>query len=158
MPRKAKRIPSDVGNSQNKYPTPVNQTRAARTQPIRTPTNQPYGEAGRLAASQSAVPLPQAPPVAPAASPAPDARAQLSPELLAAAQQMAGPDAGPGLGAPTDRPHEPLTAGMPIGAGPGPEALGHAPQQATTILRTLADLSGDAELASLANLANALQV
>lgn len=29
------------------------------------------------------------------------------------------------LHAPTTRPNEPVTAGLPIGAGPGTEALGH---------------------------------
>jgi hypothetical protein len=28
------------------------------------------------------------------------------------------------LDAPTQRPDEPLTAGLPVGAGPGPEVLG----------------------------------
>lgn len=34
------------------------------------------------------------------------------------------------LTAPTERPNEPLTAGMPFGAGPGPEALGSAKRTA----------------------------
>ena len=34
------------------------------------------------------------------------------------------------LTAPTQRPNEPLSAGMPFGAGPGPEALGMATQTA----------------------------
>jgi hypothetical protein len=32
------------------------------------------------------------------------------------------------LFAPTQRPEEPITAGAPIGAGPGPEVLGIAPR------------------------------
>ncbi|NDD84503.1 hypothetical protein EBZ38_09575 [bacterium] len=32
------------------------------------------------------------------------------------------------LFAPTQRPDEPITAGVPIGAGPGPEVLGIAPR------------------------------
>jgi hypothetical protein len=33
------------------------------------------------------------------------------------------------LSAPTQRPNEPVTAGSPLGAGPGPEALGINPSQ-----------------------------
>jgi hypothetical protein len=32
------------------------------------------------------------------------------------------------LFAPTERPDEPITAGVPIGPGPGPEVLGIAPR------------------------------
>jgi hypothetical protein len=35
---------------------------------------------------------------------------------------------GPGLGAPTENPGEPVTAGAELGAGPGPEALGLSQQ------------------------------
>lgn len=34
-----------------------------------------------------------------------------------------GPDEVPNLSAPSSRPGEPLTAGLPVGAGPGPEVL-----------------------------------
>jgi len=40
----------------------------------------------------------------------------------AAAKETAPP--GAGLAAPSARPGEPVTAGLPIGAGPGPQALG----------------------------------
>lgn len=36
------------------------------------------------------------------------------------------PPGGMGLLAPTARPAEPVTAGLPVGPGPGPEALGSA--------------------------------
>jgi hypothetical protein len=35
------------------------------------------------------------------------------------------------LGAPTNQPNQPLTAGLPTGPGPGPEALG-LPGEATS--------------------------
>jgi hypothetical protein len=38
-------------------------------------------------------------------------------------EQAAGPQITP-LGAPTMRPDEPVTAGVPSGPGPGPEAIG----------------------------------
>jgi hypothetical protein len=56
-------------------------------------TGQTYGEASRQQASQRAVPT--GPP----------------------------PSESEGLLAPSERPEEPITAGMPMGAGPGPEAL-----------------------------------
>jgi hypothetical protein len=53
----------------------------------------------------------------PSARPAPAADIQ-----NAAAQAPITP-----LYAPTERPNEPITAGIPLGAGPGPEALGGRP-------------------------------
>ena len=72
-------------------------------QPVRTVPGQTYGQAGQQAAAQKAVPLPQSQPV---------------PQ-----QPFVPPDPGL-LSAPSARPNEPVTAGVPIGAGPGPEALG----------------------------------
>lgn len=71
---------------------------------------QPYGAASEQAQAQAAVP-PQSPPGPPGAPPA------------------AGPPPIPpgGLGAfnrPTERPGEPLTSGLGMGPGAGPEALG----------------------------------
>lgn len=60
-------------------------------QAVRTAPSQSYGQATEQAAAQQAIPLPQAP--------------------------------EPGASAfhrPSERPAEPLTAGMPMGAGPGP--------------------------------------
>jgi hypothetical protein len=78
-------------------------------QPIRTATGQPYGVAQQQREAQQAVPLPQAPPP-PKPRAAPVQTAPLPGEL-------------PPLNAPTDRPSEPLTAGIPFGPGPGPEVL-----------------------------------
>jgi len=55
--------------------------------------------------------------------------------LAAAAQQGAQQQGGMAqqvtpLSAPTQRPEEPVTAGAPMGAGPGPEAIGIQPGQA----------------------------
>lgn len=60
-------------------------------QAVRTAPSQSYGQATQQAAAQQAIPLPQAP------------------EPGAAAFHR-----------PSERPTEPLTAGMPMGAGPGP--------------------------------------
>jgi hypothetical protein len=75
-------------------------------QKIMTPTGLPYGSAGQLADQEHAAPMAQSPsvPTAP----------------------VGGPPAGPdliGMSDPSLRPNEPVTAGSPLGAGPGPEAL-----------------------------------
>jgi hypothetical protein len=59
---------------------------------------------------------------------------------------------GQGLYAPTQRPSEPITTGMSIGAGAGPEALRTGDRVART-LRLLADVSGDARFSELADVA-----
>lgn len=69
------------------------------TQPIRVATGQAYGQAGAQRAALQALPLPQA----------------------------AAPQPIP-LDAPTQRPGEPITHGLPIGPGAGPEVLGPMPQ------------------------------
>ena len=49
----------------------------------------------------------------------PDVRGARASDVRAAAQESITP-----LYAPTQRPEEPLTSGIPMGAGPGPEVLG----------------------------------
>lgn len=66
-----------------------------------------YGEVGEAEARQQAVPLPRQQPV-----PTP-----------AQAQAAAAPNTPPPLTAPSTMPGQPVTAGLPIGAGPGPSAL-----------------------------------
>jgi len=46
-----------------------------------------------------------------------------------------GADQVPNLGDPTNRPNEPVTAGIPYGEGPGPEALGPMPPDPTDPIR-----------------------
>jgi hypothetical protein len=71
------------------------------------------------------------------------------------AQQVARPrPAAPGsLTAPTARPMEPITAGAPFGAGPGPLAAGipmmTATQSALQDLRQIAMLNADEDLLDL---------
>jgi len=73
-------------------------------QPAQAPTGMPYGEHQQSIQSQQAVPLPNA---APSATPG-----------------QFGP-----LDQPTGRPNEPVTTGLPLGAGAGPEALNMAGTQ-----------------------------
>jgi len=49
----------------------------------------------------------------------PDVRGARASEVRAAAQEAVTP-----LYAPTQRPEEPITSGIPMGEGPGPEVLG----------------------------------
>jgi hypothetical protein len=56
---------------------------------------------------------------------------------------------------PTERPGEPVTAGAPIGAGPGPEALPQGPTSVnntnlSAMLQAAASSSGSSALAALA--------
>lgn len=85
-------------------------------QPVRVPTNQPYGQAKKLRAAQQAVPLPATPP------PPRPTRAQRYDRAMELAQAAPGGEDAR-LAAPTRRPNEPVTAGLPFGAGPGPEAI-----------------------------------
>ena len=89
------------------------------TQPVKVPTGLPYGEAGQLAAAQRGAPLPAAGAVpVPPAGAAPGGGAFDWNGATQAAQGWVPPKLN--LAAPTERPTEPVTAGMPTGPGPGP--------------------------------------
>lgn len=103
-------------------------------QPVRVPTGRPYGEAQKIEQAQRDVPLPQAPQVDP----------------IAAATEAAAPiDFGlGGLFAETQRPEEPVTAGLPVGPGPGPVDV---PQSRLAMtLDRVAEATGDPWVAQLA--------
>lgn len=53
-----------------------------------------------------------------------DEAALLASDAQVPSRPFISPDEVPNLSDPTARPDEPLTAGLPMGAGPGPEALG----------------------------------
>lgn len=110
MPRKAKKSPPAVlpYNTGDATQAPAGQTPMA-------PTGMPYGAHQASIQSQSMLPVVSDPGVqlpAPSAAPA---------DPLAGALAMMPP--GPGLLAPTDRPLEPVTHGLPVGPGAGPEIL-----------------------------------
>jgi len=96
--------------------------------PTLVPTGQPYGQRQALVQSQQTLPV--APAGTTAAGPAP-------PEPIGQAPQP--PVEPPAFHRPTDRPGEPITTGLPIGAGAGPEALGPN-NLASQNLRTLVDM------------------
>ncbi len=86
-----------------KYPNRSDLRNPAQKVAKMAATGQAYGEAGKQLAAQSAVPMGGSP--------------------MEAAPPPPMPGQAGGLDRMTERPDEPLTAGMPFGAGPGPEAL-----------------------------------
>jgi hypothetical protein len=86
----------------------------AKPAPISTVPGQTYGKAAEQQAAQRAIPMAGAPVVTPS-SPAPQPQ-----------QQPQQPHTVPGALdwlRPTERPNEPVTAGLPVGPGPGPESV-----------------------------------
>lgn len=53
------------------------------------------------------------------------------------------------LNRPSDRPMEPVTAGLPTGPGPGPEALGLGQDDFLTVLRAAYEVAPSPELLRL---------
>jgi hypothetical protein len=92
------------------YPNRKDLRPASKQQPIKAATGQPYGIRKQQIEAQRAQPLP--------AAPTPDFAS-----LLAAAEAFDPGERQP-FDRPTERPDEPLTAGLSSGAGPGPEVLG----------------------------------
>lgn len=103
MPRKQRGYGGGADNAPRPQ-TPDSQRRSA-AQPMRAPTGMPQGERKATIDSQRAVPLP-------------DNQARMQAAITAA-----GPMGGQSLLAPTARPDEPPTAGIPLGPGPGPSAI-----------------------------------
>jgi hypothetical protein len=89
---------------------------AADRQPVRVARGKDYGERQAAEQSQTAMPLPDV-------------------------SNIPAPGSVPSLTAPTTRPGEPVTAGIPIGPGPGPGVMSvpaSAGSQALFDLRAIA--------------------
>jgi hypothetical protein len=126
---------------------------------LRNPGNeqvkgQPYGERAAQQAAQRAVPI-TGPPQAPVPPTGPAGGATGTAPLVPSAPATAGAG-GPAPGeltplfAPTERPGEPVTAGIGLGPGPGREAL-----NATPLGRVTNNMAqGDTATALLASLAS----
>jgi len=80
-----------------------------------------YGDAADLVDLQASAPMASSPNPSPA--PAPVASAATQQGQVQQRQPIVP------LTAPTQRPNEPVTAGSPLGPGPGPEILGGMPMQ-----------------------------
>lgn len=141
----AKRGGRRVGTPGKAYPQRTDMN-AVRTLPAVAPTGLPYGEHKQLVDAQRAVPLPAAPPAT--AGPAVASPVPTTPGSL------------PPFDRPTERPDEPVTAGLAVGPGPGPEVLnlGMRPggQTMADLLEQVASASGSTDLARLAQRARSL--
>ena len=106
MPRKRKSPGS--GGARVGAPGQAYGNRVDMNQPVTVASGQTYGSRQQQVDAQRAIPLPaaSAPPPAPQAG-----------------TVAAGPTVTP-LSAPTTMPNQPVTHGLPIGPGAGPEVLG----------------------------------
>lgn len=121
-------------------------------QPVQVPTGGPYGEASQLQQAQQAVPLPKAPGLPQNPQPGPGGAQPVDMgAAMAAAQQHAPPNMGK-LTRPTERPHEPVNAGLP--GGPPPQVGTAAPQRQvgplSAMIQAVAAVSGSSSLSQLA--------
>ena len=114
------------GNVQGKVGTAYgNRSDLNKQEPITTAPGQEYGQRAQQQAAQRTVPLappPQPSPAAAGGAPAPTPSAEPPAPII---NGLGKGNAGLGLWThPTERPDEPITAGMASGPGPGPEVLG----------------------------------
>lgn len=127
MPRKSKTQPGQGGAYANRTDLTTG------TQAVSAPTGLPYGERQALEQAQQQAPLPQ--------------QAGFDQTLAAAMGHNFQPV---GLGAPTQRPHEPITHGLPMGPGAGPEILPTS-NTMTDQMRRLAMSTGDTAIQEIAD-------
>lgn len=131
------------GGKRNGRPGASYGNRSDLQQAPRAVPGQPYGVAGQQLQAQQAVPLSQTPPP----NPQPQGQPQQGPVPGALGQ----------LHAPSDRPNEPITAGLSQGPGPGPEALGGSvtpPDPTIGLLKGLFAAYPNADIQALLNQAS----
>lgn len=129
MPRKPK-----PGPRQNRTDLPPVAAPGGPTQAPRSATGQPYGSRKATLQSQAAVPLPDRSTDAMMSAAGAQGGGQgagqdaagLLPAFLDAARDAPSPGEGL-LAGPSRRPGEPVTAGLSVGAGPGPDVLPPVP-------------------------------
>ena len=124
--------------------------RKAKAQQPAAPTGQDYGDHQAQIQAQQAMPLPDVKASAPTpggGSPAPATPPGADP--IAAALGMAPPEPPPWNAGPMD---EDVTAGLPSGPGPGPEALQMQPRRVdlAAMLQRTAEITGNPYYAELA--------
>lgn len=141
MPRGGKR----TGKQGASYGNRSDLQQGPRALPVQTATGQEYGKATEQREAQQAVPM--------ASGPLGDP--------MASAQAFNPPPVVP-MGAPTARPDEPITAGIPTGPGPNtpPRLFGSMAQppllKAAALLNTLGD-DASPEVKALRDAINASQ-
>jgi hypothetical protein len=99
-------------------------------QPIKAASGGSYGQVTALKEAQKVIPLPNVHAGQPVAS---------GPALAAPAGAATVAPGDINFEGPTQRPNEPVTVGLPVGPGPGPEVLNLPDQAGTTaaMLRTM---------------------
>jgi hypothetical protein len=148
MPRVRK---DNRGGAREGKPGAAYSNRSDLTQAPAAPPAKTYGDRTRQIASQRAVPLPAAPDPGAASTPRGPGGAAMNPqELMGLVQGL------PGLTDPSQRPNEPLTAGLPTGPGAGPGALAATPPQsgASGMLRRMLAEYPDPEMFALVEMAD----
>lgn len=108
-----------------------NRTDLLSPAPVTTVPGQGYGVAAEQQAAQRTIPTANGPTLTPNAPPAGPGGPASSPpsqgpgpqDLQAMVDAHNGPGNSLALDRPTERPNEPVTAGLPVGPGHGPEGL-----------------------------------
>lgn len=128
-------------------------------QAVQAAPGQPYGEAGQQETAQRAIPLPRREAPSPQGSPQPgpppvpqgDPAAQTQPQDLVQVARDFDPGITP-LTAPTDRMHEPVTSGLSLGPGAGPDIFSQPARanRSADVLTALAQASGNDAFLELA--------
>lgn len=133
MPRGGKRTGTEGASYTNRSDL--------NTQPVRVAPSKQYGQGVQQEAAQKIIPLPNtaglpAPGGAPAPTPMPPAPLPGDHGVFNRATEM---------------PTQPVTAGLPFGDGPGPEALGMPPRpKVSQTIAQIAQMANDPELLQLA--------
>ena len=136
-------MPHARSSSSQRYP---NRSDLFKPSIVRVP-GQGYGEQAQQVAAQQAIPSGPPPIPGAGAPPAPTISGPTpSPQPVATNPlPLAVPGANGALSRPTERPNEPVTTGLPMGPGAGPEALqgiGAAARQQNVEQGTLVHLLG----------------
>ena len=133
-------MPRGRGGARQGTPGTAYGNRTDLNMPISTVPNQEYGKATQQQEAQRAVPM--------AASPAPTSQAA---PTAPAGQPLPKPGSVDVFGK-TQRPQEPVTAGVPFGPGPGPEIMSAQPIKMSQTLSSLSQ--GQAPSAMIDNIAS----
>jgi hypothetical protein len=110
-------------------------------QPTRYIGGGSYGEGQEILAQQQAAPM----------AAKPQTSANLTPSAVRGMMEKVVP-----LMAPTQRPDEPITAGMPFGMGPGPEAMELPIPQAPKLTSVLEELMRYDDTGDIAEIYNSV--